>query len=319
MSEVILCSKPVRVDFLKNTYGIDVNCSKSNTLHAFTPYVTGKELKSSDFQLISMLSVPQVAESLTNFSLSFGENNTIAFAELTQKLHEYNVGLIGASTSIYANRVSGFVGAVKNYQEALLAYRSAIKSNSTSKTIAKQNAFKAFQELQIQFRHELNAINAAVTSRRGTPLTSATRATNIARSSRNIAKLNITSQVQAHNLVRFTKHARLLGNGLAIIDFTSRIGNIHNEYKSDGNWERELFIESSSFIAGAITGAAVINAGSAALGFFVMATPVGWVGLVIGGLVVAGSAAAASIAMNNTVKNNSGEWYDSIMKALGVQ
>ena len=57
------------------------------------------------------------------------------------------------------------------------------------------------------------------------------------------------------------------------------MGSIHNEYKSSGEWERELFIESNSFAASAITGTTVVNAGAAALAILVMATPIGWVGL----------------------------------------
>lgn len=94
------------------------------------------------------------------------------------------------------------------------------------------------------------------------------------------------------------QHAKYLGNGLAVIDFTSRAGNVHTSYKSDGKWERELFIESSSFAASALTGTVVVNVGVAMLGFIMVATPIGWVGLVVGGAVVAG-AAAASIEMNN--------------------
>lgn len=324
MSEIILCNQSMKIDFLSNSCGIDPNfihgkgCSRPASIAAFTPYVLGQEPNAFDTQIISMLSSPPIATNLTNFSLSFGGDNTIAFAEMTKKLQEYNVGLIGASTSIYAKRIGGFAGAVKEYQNALMVYREAIKSNSATKSLAKQKAFKAFQRLQIQFRHELNAINAGVKARRGTPLTSATRATNIARSSRNVAKLDVVSQVQVHNLVKFTQHAKFLGNGLAIIDFTSRVGNIHNEYKSGGEWERELFIESSSFVASALTGTAVVNAGAAALGFLLIATPVGWVGLIVGGIAIAGTAATASIAMNSAVKNNSGGWYDSIMKSLGI-
>jgi len=50
-----------------------------------------------------------------------------------------------------------------------------------------------------------------------------------------------------------------------------------------------------------------------------IATPVGWVGLIIGGLAVAGAAATTSIVVNNAIKDNSGTWYDSIMDALGVK
>ncbi|QUM87335.1 hypothetical protein HWV03_14665 [Moritella sp. 36] len=125
----------------------------------------------------------------------------------------------------------------------------------------------AFQKMQQGFHHELKAVTGANKSARGTPLTSGTRATNIARSSRNVAKLNIVSQVQTSNLVKFSQYTKFLGNGLAVIDFGGRVGNIHNSYKAGGNWEREMFIESSSFALSALTGTAVVNAGSAALGF----------------------------------------------------
>ena len=100
-----------------------------------------------------------------------------------------------------------------------------------------------------------------------------------------------------------------MGNGLVLVDVGSRVGNIHNEYKADGNWERELFIESSSFAASAITGSISAYAGTAVLTFFVVATPVGWVGLIV-------TVAAASMGMNYLVKERSGAWYDEIMKLV---
>ena len=321
MSKIILCNQPMKADFLSNSCGIDSDLihgrgsSKPTSLTAFTPYVLGQELSACDSQIISTISAPKVANNLTNLSLSFGGDNTIALAEMTKKLQEYNVGLMGSSTSVYANRLGGFAGAVKEYQDALMAYRGAINSNSASKAIAKQKAFKAFQNLQIKFKHELNAINAGVKARRGTPLSSATRATNIARSSRNVAKLDVASQVQAHNLVKFTQHAKFLGNGLAVIDFTSRVGNIHNEYKTGGEWERELFIESSSFAASAVAGTIAVKAGLAIL---MVATPVGWVGLIAGGVAVAGAAAATSMATNYAVKKDAGGLYDSIMRWISA-
>ena len=59
---------------------------------------------------------------------------------------------------------------------------------------------------------------------------------------------------------------------------------MHTEYKAGGNWERELFVESSSFAASAITGAAVVKTG---LAFLTVATPVGWMGLVVAGAAIA--------------------------------
>ncbi len=268
--------------------------------------------------IVTRLSPKPVAKEITNLSLSFGSDNTLALAEMTKKLQEYNVGLIGASTSIYANRISGFASAVKNYQDALMEYRASIKARSALKTSAKQKAFAAFQKMQIQFKHELNAINHRIKSRRGTPLSSVERAINISKSSRNVTKLSITDQIQANNLFKFSKHANYLGNGLAVIDFTSRVGNIHNSYRVGENWERELFIESSSFALGAGSGIIAVNAGTAALGILIAATPIGWVGLIVGGLAVAGTAAAVSMGVNDYTKEKSGSVYDSIMKWMST-
>lgn len=164
----------------------------------------------------------------------------------------------------------------------------------------------------------MKVVTSQVKSRRGTPLTNFKRGSDIARSSRSIAKLDLINPVQADNLVKFTKQAKFLGNGLALIDFGSRVGNIHTSYESGRNWEREMFIESTSFVASAAAGIGVVNAGSAALVLLMVATPVGWVGLIVGGVAVAGTAAAVSIGMNSSVKNNSGAWYDSIMKEISA-
>ena len=77
-----------------------------------------------------------------------------------------------------------------------------------------------------------------------------------------------------------------------------------------------MFIESSSFIAGAGTSSVVLDAGAAVLGFLMVATPIGWVGLIIGGVVVAGSAAAAGIVAGSEAHQYSGSLYDKIMKAV---
>ncbi len=194
-----------------------------------------------------------------------------------------------------------------------MGYRQAVTSNSALKVAAKQKESMAYQKMQSQFGHELKVVTSQVRSRRGTPLTSVDRGINIARSSRNIVKLDVSNPVQTSNIVKFAKQAKYLGNGLAVIDFSGRVGSIHNSYKAGGNWEREMFIESSSFAASAVTGTIFVNAGLAIL---VFATPVGWFGLVMGGIAIAGVAVTASMGANYAVKENSGNVYDVIMNEL---
>jgi hypothetical protein len=117
--------------------------------------------------------------------------------------------------------------------------------------------------------------------------------------------------------MRFSQYGRYLGNGLVAIDFGSRIGKVHNSYQGD-NWERDLFIESSSFAAGAGTAVLTANVGAAGLCCLAIAlTPPGWV-MIIAGLGIAAVSATAAISVDNVIKNNSGSIYDRIMKWLGT-
>lgn len=317
MSEIILCNRNFSGAAFKNECGIGIEltssltCTNPNLLVANQPYILKGGNSAIGSTALGKLSNPEITRNLTSLALSFGGDNLIALSVITSKLQEYNVGLMGASASAYESRVGGFVGAVKNYQLALLEYRQALKS--PTKVAARQKAKIAFDKMQNNYKYEVKQVTRQIKSTRGTPLTSFKRGTDIARSSRSITKLNLVNSIQVDNVVKFVKHAKYLGNGLALIDFSSRIGNIKNSYKAGGNWEREMFIESSSFAASVATGSLVVDAGLALL---VFVTPFGWMGIAIGGLAVAGGATLASIAVNNEFKNNSGDWYDAIMTVV---
>lgn len=253
MSEILICNQPLQPKTLLHQCSINIDdlsalsCEAPMFVAANTPYLIGNDPSGIGRKALAQLSSPDVSRELASLSLSFGADNVLALAEINAKLKEYSIGLLGASDTTYNRRIGGFIGSVQEYQEALMKYRDAARSGSPLKIAMKQKAHVAFKKMQSQFRNELNIVNAKVKARRGTPLTSAERGINIARSSRNAAKLNITSEVQASNLARFGQHAKFLGNGLAVIDFGGRIGSIHNSFQSGDNWERDLFIESSSF------------------------------------------------------------------------
>ena len=107
--------------------------------------------------------------------------------------------------------------------------------------------------------------------------------------------------------------ARYLGNGVAAIDFGSRASDIYDEYKEGGDWGRKMFVESGSFAGSAMAASLATDAGVVALEFMVAATPIGWVGLVVGGLVVAGAVAAGSIYANDVAERHLDSLYDKIM------
>lgn len=54
------------------------------------------------------------------------------------------------------------------------------------------------------------------------------------------------------------------------------------------------------------------------LALLMVATPVGWAGLIVGGIAIAGAAAGASFAVNSELRKNSGNWCDALMKKLGI-
>ena len=323
MAEILFSRESLTTPQLARQCGLTLNhlsCGEQHyALMPYQPYLIDPNPSSMDRSIAGTLELSSNPKNLFELSAAYGPDDTVAIAEVMAKLHEYNIALAGAATTAYSNRMKAFGKAVQAYQDALLNYRDVVKSSDISasaREAAKKGTHNAFLTMQQQFRHELSLVTSGVRSRKGTPLTSATRGTNIARdsrSSRSIAKLNVMSTTQAHNLVRFSHYGKYLGNGLVVIDVGSRIGNVRNEYKAGGDWGRELFIESSSFGLSAATGLIAVNAG---LYLIMAATPVGWVGLVVAGAAVAGSAAAASMGINHLVKENRGSWYDAIMKLV---
>ena len=322
MSTILLCNRDLTSPAIQQACNLNLQqlsapyCPTPQVARAHTPYLVNEHKNVDSKRIQNLLAPPQIARPITDLALTFGEDNTLAISAMMEQLRDYNIAFTGASTSVYGERISGFAKSVKEYQVALLTYRDAKLRKSPDQSQLKLRAHKAFQRMQVQFRAELNAVTSHIRSRRGTPLTSAERGSNIAASSRNAVKLQLSSQIEAHKLVKFSQYTKLLGNGFAVIDFGSRVGKVHNTYQAEGNWEKELFVESSSFAASAITGIATAKVGAAALGIMMAATPIGWVGLIIGGAVVVTASASASIAMNNIVQESSQSWFDGIMEAL---
>ena len=325
MAEILLSNQVHNMDSFHNIhdmYSLQLKHkprSGQPMLIPYRPYLYSARPSATDQSILVSLEHHLVKKDFTDMALEFGEDSAIAIAEIAAGLRQYGAGAMGAATSIYSKRLHDFGTAVNRYQDALLEYRDVVKSNPQAAQIAKQKAIDAFQKMQKGFQREINTVTSGIRARKGLPLTSSTRALNIARSSRKVAKLHVADQVQASKLVQFGKYGKFLGNGLAVIDFGSRVGNVHSSYRAGEDWYREMFIESSSFAASAATGIIAAKAGSAVLGIIAVATPVTWVGLIVAGVAVAGIAATASIGANSYLQNNGGALYDSIMKCLNVR
>lgn len=312
MAELLLCNQPIQTSQLKNQCGYTppaitgMSCATNPAvLRSHTPYLTNLNPTAMDRDILRLLNQPKVSQSVTNLTLSLGEDNALAIAEIAQKLKTSGIELAGASTAVYGKRLSGFAESVKQYQSSLMAYRNTIqvKSGSAAQSMAKQRAALAFQRMQAGFKLEVNAVTSGIKAgRKGTPFNNFNRGSNIARSSRNVAKLDVTTQLQASRLAQLGRHAKFLGNGLVLLNVAERVGNVTTSYQAGQNWERDLFIESSSFGLSA-------GIGLAAITFITVATPVGWVLLIAG-------ASAASFGADYFTKQNAGNWYDGIMGLL---
>ena len=297
-----MCGEPLK----------DLQCNgQHGVMWAYKPYTIGP-LMPVEAGLIPPLLCGNT-RNIHSLSATLGQDNVVGVSSAMMALRDTSAALAGSTASVHGARGNAFTNAVQHYQNVLLTYRDVVQGKGPSgvtSASAGQAIHAAFSNMQQKFQYELKitALSQKRVPRKGTPLNNSTRAMNIARSSRHIQKLQLTSVVQASALGRFSQYGKVLGNGLVLVDVGSRVGNVHNEYKADGDWERELFIESSSFAVSATAGILTVKAGVA---FFVLATPVGWVGLIV-------TAAAASMGANYITKEKSGGVYDSIMKLLGV-
>lgn len=172
-----------------------------------------------------------------------------------------------------------------------------------------------YKKMTLQFHREYNTAKSLSKNTNRSPLFNVDRGLGIAknsRSERSIAKLHVTNQAQVNSLARFGSHAKFLTNNLAAIDFTSRSAGIITTAKNEGDWHKEMFIESLSFAASTRGATFVGQVGMGlvrTLPMVVALTPLGIVLLIGVGLVTTGSA----IAINNWAKSNGENWYDDII------
>ena len=138
------------------------------------------------------------------------------------------------------------------------------------------------------------------------------------RHSRKLSRLDVASQAQASKLVELGRHAKYGNRGLLAIDLGRRGLNVHATHEDGGDWHRQAFVESAGFSAGAWSAGVLAGSAAAALNLFVVATPVGWVLLVVAGLAAAGVVMAGSASASNIAEFAAGLLYDTARKVQGL-
>ena len=303
MTDIIISNKPWNeYNLKKHNKWLDVSYGNHKILWPYKPYSIGK-MTAKDEHITRVLQNNGNMRNLHQLCTAIGQDNIVPVSESITMLHDSLAAGAGSTASVYGARSNAFVASVQHYQKVLLNYRDVMQTEGSTTAIASSAGIAvktAFEKMQKKFQFELKTIA------KGTPLNNSTRAMNIARDSRNVKSLHLTSRAQAGKLARFSNKAKVLGGGLIVIDIASRLGNVHNKYKADGNWEKELFVESTSFGLSLVAGSLTVKAGAAALGFITVATPVGWVALIV-------VAAGASMIANHEAKKISASWYDDIV------
>ena len=76
------------------------------------------------------------------------------------------------------------------------------------------------------------------------------------RETRKVSRLDVSSLRQAGNLGRLGKLSRRLSPWLLAIDLSRRLLHVRDLNHADGNWQREMFVETGGFIGATSFGTA---------------------------------------------------------------
>jgi hypothetical protein len=321
MSEFVYCTRSYDANALQRRLSLNISDlmderdrPPKRVISALPYRLTGTRDRDNGNRIHAMLPRSS-ARPIMEMSQAYGSENVVAMAQLfggarDQLASDPGTALMGASIDAYGRRTEGFVNSVKQYQSSLLLLRDELKAKSPNAAAARTHAQNAFNQMQQNYQYELSQIKQRGGSR-GTPLSSFQRGANIAKDSRTVV-LKLDTTVEAMNLVGFTRYAKFLGNGLAVVDFGSRIGNIRAAYDGDRDWHRELFRESLSFATSAAAGTIMVGTGAATVGLVLALTPVGWAGIIVvlGTAAVIAAGAATAYSVNNIAKNNSDWIFD---------
>lgn len=206
-------------------------------------------------------------------------------------LNTFGGGGLGAVTS----RFSGFLDALKNYDEALAKYEAFRNHRARPAAIAplREKYQAAFNKLQLEFGREVRALlkkevpQVTFETMRSSPGNSRVVSTSVP----------LVNTPTAKGLAKLAKYGKGLGYGMIAVDGYLRTQMVLDTKRQGGDWEREAWVQGLSFAAGVAVGT---------VGFVFLISPLG----LVGGAIVAG---AAAYGADKAVSQIFGKIYDAIM------
>ncbi|MGN0921867.1 MAG: hypothetical protein ACI4NJ_09130 [Cellvibrio sp.] len=312
MSTIILSSNQMSTtefklsDFGKEPFLFGLGGKPADHIKPYTPYCIGQP-DSQNAAIIASLSKPQTAKCIADGCRIMGVDTLLGLAEVYAALDVRGTTVAAAAFSAGGDAHKRFVKSLSELESALLRMHQS-KGNVVEYGRARREAETLSRKVNHVFSAEVNSATAKIKSRKGVPLKDFTRAENIAKSSRNIDKLNFLDLTDVQRLTKLSTVTRVAGNSMLAFDLGVGVSKTYSDYKQGGNWHKTMFVESMKLgSTAAVAGVAAKVGGAVALTFAL--TPAGWI-------VIAAAAAGLAVTASMYTEHKSGEWYDGIMEWL---
>ena len=320
MATIFLSKEPCHMDSFEYMFGfpskhvIDIKGCKPKMISPYRPYLVCEDRPTpADRSILIMLNNSSITPHVTEMGITFGPENSLGISEVALKAGDYTLRSTGLFGEHVHHQGEQMEEAAKKYKESLLKYREAVKNKAPRHSL-KEVAIRDNVEFNRKFLDAVSSTNktrAAIL--KNNPLRNFKRGLDMARTGRRFVLYDFESVLRASWLAKAAKLGKFLGPGVVALDFGIRSADVGYTAAEGGYWEREMFTEYLSFAGGTAIGS--LTAGLLGLGVaaFLVATPAGWVMLLIGvgiGLV----AGATGFLTDEYLKEKSGHWYDEIMK-----
>ncbi|SEA86725.1 hypothetical protein [Alkalimonas amylolytica] len=206
------------------------------------------------------------------------------------KLSKEMPTLTGAVMTSVERRLDLFGKYTLRYQQALENYRVAFQSKVRGAPLRQlaKNVHQAHQQLNAKFRSEIQRLvmQQQTTNAKANAWTDPNRALNQARSGRSDQAIRLQEHTNLQRMHQFLRTANQVGRGMLVLDAGIRVSDVRQVQQDGGDWHRSLAQQMTGFGLG---GAAAMSLGGLAvqaLTVMLMATPYGWVYVIVGGVVV---------------------------------
>ena len=259
---------------------------------------------------------------LSECTAMFGQD-TVALARFNEKFLDgvdlWELGkeannLLGSSAAVAIGRAESFKGALRDYQQALIALNKFARSggkDAARKARLRNNLNKAYEQLNTKFRQELNTLipESHRGKNKGSALTSAERGKTLAERSRG-RRIHVLDMEQGKAVGKLAGAMNYAGKGIAVIDGGVRINEVRQKYQNGEDWQRELAVQSGGMLGTGVTGTATTRLVMGVSRVLMIGSPWGWAFL-IGSSIV--TSAILSNQMDNRIQRFIGRQWDALL------